>query len=114
MNAMCPAMADVGGVRYAVSTSYDLVDIQDDLRPYASISRTNSAGSFADESVFAVAGIDPTVLLVALNLQAPGQDGEYRLLQTLHGDREAAYPALCAYLPDKLRMVTDACTPITP
>ena len=106
----CPTMADVAGVRYYVSTGMDLVDIEDSLTPYSQITQSNVPQQFAESTAYAIAGIDPGVLLVARSSEEfdPG-DGAYRLLRTADGDSSVVYPALCRHLPQFRREAQPEC-----
>lgn len=96
MSAACPAMADVGGMRYAVSGAVDLVDIEDHLSPFSEISRSNSSAMFADQTALAVDGVDPRVLLVVSSLTSAGDPGAFRELWSMAAD---PFPvAFCPYM----------------
>ena len=107
MGAACPAMADVNRVRYALSGAVDLVNIEPALRPYAPISQSNSAASFADGTALAIDGIDPTVLLVARSSPDDGEPGDYRELWSLTDD---PFPvAYCQYMTAPRQAATEEC-----
>lgn len=107
MGAACPAMADVNGVRYALSGSVDLPGIEPALTPYAPISQSNSSAAFADGTAFAVDGIDPSVLLVARSSPDDGEPGDYRELWSLADD---PFPvAMCMYMTPQRQAVQDEC-----
>lgn len=93
----CPALADVNGVRYYVSSAWDLVNTDGALTPYADISRTNSSMSFLSMTTYALAGVEPGDALVAENNRTDQHPWKYRLLHSDIGNH-AAYPALCRYI----------------
>ena len=112
MGAACPAMADVGGVRYSVSVGLDLMEIEGDLTAFAPIAQTNVPSYFAETTVFSVGGIDPTVLLIARAAPLDGDAGSYRMLSTLRGDHAAAWPQFCRYLQGERLTAQPECTSV--
>lgn len=106
----CPTLADVGDVRYTVSTGLDLIDIEPALSPHGTIRQTNAPRAFEGSTVYAVRDIDPQVLLVARANESfdPG-DGAYRLLLVQYGDRSSMYPTLCDYLTEARRAAQSEC-----
>lgn len=110
MGAACPALADVGTVRYSISGSQPLLDVEKDLMPFDSISRTNAPDYFAEMTVFAIADIDPAAVLVARSApQAQDDSGPYRLLFVFGGNSDPAWPGLCQYLTADRRAVSEQC-----
>ena len=105
----CPSLADVNGVRYTVSVGHALRGIEPDLTPYAAISRTNVPGRFAEMQAYAVDGVDPAVLLIARSVIRDGDEGPYRMLTVLHGDRGSIWPSFCEDLPDERLFVQPEC-----
>jgi hypothetical protein len=91
----CPALADVRGIRYAVSSPTQL-DIPPE-RPwsYGAIELTN-VPSLASAPVMMLADIDPEVLLVARVYEEPLEPARYRLLLSVADD--GFPPELCNYL----------------
>jgi hypothetical protein len=110
----CPTLADVGNVRYTVSTGQELLDAERALTPYGSITQTNVPQQFAEMQVYALSDIDPAALLVARANEAfdPG-DGPYRLLFRLGGNRDGVWPALCDYLMPERRATQPECEAVT-
>lgn len=108
MSASCPAIADVGGMRYAVSGAVDLVEIEDSLSPFAPVSQTNAADAFAELVAYQVEGIDPAVLLIVPNRIGTENPGHYRELWSLADD---PFPvALCLHLALSRRAMQPECT----
>jgi len=106
----CPALADVSGVRYTVSTGRDLVNVENALTEFGDITQTNVPQMFDGMTVYALGTIDPKALLVARAREEfdPG-DGAHRLLFALSGERSGVWPALCDYLPADRRQIQPEC-----
>jgi hypothetical protein len=79
-------MADVQGVRYAVSGAVELPGIEANLTPYAEISRANSSAYFADNTALAIDGVDPSVLLVVRSSVSQEDPGPFRELWSMTDD----------------------------
>ena len=107
MGAACPALADVGGVRYGASGAVDLVGIEDHLTPFAEITDTNMDGAFAEMTAYVVDGIDARALLIARNHQSAEEPGEYRVLWGLTHD--GAFPAFCSFMTAASRAAQPEC-----
>ncbi len=110
--AACPALAVVNGTRYSVGVPTELVGVENALTPYAEITRTNVPEQFAELTAYALAGVDPTLALVAYTQPGPGDPpGSYRLMFVTGGDdADGAWPAIRPYLPAVHRCADEECT----
>lgn len=107
LGGACPAMADVNGVRYAVSGPLDLVGIDSALTRYAQISSAFSSAYFSDPTALAVEGVDPRVLLVARTPPSNEDPGAFRTLWSMAAD---PFPiAFCQYISEPDRAAYSDC-----
>ena len=104
----CPALADVRGVRYAVSGPVDLVSIEAHVAPYDTIARSNTPTAFSATTALAIDGVDPNVLLLVSAAQSPENlRGAYRELWSLQDD---PFPlAYCAFMDVSRRLTQEEC-----
>ena len=108
--ASCPALAVVNGMRYGVGNSTQLVDAEAALTPYGDIERTNVPVHFAEMTAYSLSGVDPALVLVARSSATPDAAGPYRLMFVIgSGDSDAAWPAICRYLPEDDQAADDRC-----
>lgn len=103
MNAACPALADINGIRYGVSGAVDLPGIEEHLSPFAVISDTNMDGAFADNTALAIEAIDARALLIVRNNDGPDNEpGDFRELWSLSDEGASPWPAFCRFMtPDR-------------
>ena len=62
--ASCPATAEVNGKTYTVGVIRGLSVTDDALSSYGRVTKTNTPGRFADDTVFTLRDVDPTTLLL--------------------------------------------------
>lgn len=105
MGGACPALADVGGVRYHTTAAIQLVGIEDALSSAGTISQTNAPDYYAALSVFSVAGVDPRAVLVARS--SVGGATPYVVLWG--PDEARAWPGFCDFLVESSRRAQPEC-----
>ena len=111
--ASCPSLAEVNGVRYAVSVARGSLVTERDLTPFAPIARTNVPSYFTAQTAFQIGDISPTSLLAAPAARVFNEDDSpYRILWG--PESESAFPEACRYFNADEQNLLDACRPAAP